>query len=153
MGVEGESSNRVRVQHDAGDRFKIKIRQHDLAVDQPVEDGGAGTAPTPTELFVARLASRVASYVRRFLSRRGLPVDRLAVSSEVELAARTHRVGGIRPLVEGLGALTEEQRTSVLAVASRCTVHNSLPQAPDVTIATEAAWTARVESAAELPLG
>lgn len=139
MGVEGESSNRVRVQYDSGDRFKIKIRQHELTVDQPVEDGGADTAPTPTELFVASLSSCVAFYVRRFLSRRGLSVDRLAVTSEVELAARPHRVGAIRLLIEGLGDLTEEQRSSLLAVASRCTVHNSLRQAPNVTIATEVA--------------
>lgn len=139
MAGDGALSNQVRVQYDRGDRFTIKIRQHDLTVDQPVEDGGGDTAPTPTELFVASLASCVAFYVRRFLSRRGLPVDRLAVTSEMELAARPHRVGAIRLLIEGQGELTVEQREGLLAVAARCTVHNSLRQAPDVTIATRAA--------------
>jgi uncharacterized OsmC-like protein len=45
--------------HLDGDRFAISIRDHMITVDQPVADGGQDTAPTPTELFVASLASCV----------------------------------------------------------------------------------------------
>ncbi len=50
----------ITVSHVAGDRFAIELGEHTLMVDQPIQDGGEGTAPTPTELFVASLASCVA---------------------------------------------------------------------------------------------
>ena len=50
----------LTVRHLGGDRFRIESRGHTLTVDQPTEDGGTNTAPTPTELCVASLASCVA---------------------------------------------------------------------------------------------
>ncbi len=41
---------RLRVDHEAGDRFRVAVRQHTLSVDQRHADGGGDTAPPPTEL-------------------------------------------------------------------------------------------------------
>jgi hypothetical protein len=70
----------VTVQHVDGDRFTIGIRDHLIAVDQPDIEGGEDTAPTPTELFVASLASCVAFYARRYLARHKLPTTGLRVT-------------------------------------------------------------------------
>lgn len=43
------------------------VRGHRVVVDQPTDDGGEDTAPTPTELFVAGLASCVAFYAHDYL--------------------------------------------------------------------------------------
>ena len=82
-GRDGEP-RALTVAHRGGDRFRIRVRGHEIDVDQPVGDGGEDTAPTPTELFVAGLASCVAFYARRYLARHGLPRRR----------ARSH--GGVR---------------------------------------------------------
>lgn len=124
----------LRVEYETGDRFRIAVRQHTITVDQPVGDGGEDSAPTPTELFIASLASCVAFYVRRYLSRRGHPVEGLAVSSEVDFASHPHRVGGITLQVQLPYQLTEDEREALLGVASRCTVHNTLKQPPLVQI-------------------
>jgi hypothetical protein len=50
----------VRVDYRHGDRFDIRIRDHMVTVDQPADVGGDDAGPTPTELFVAGLASCVA---------------------------------------------------------------------------------------------
>ncbi len=125
----------VRVEHESGDRFRVSMRQHTLHVDQPEMDGGEDTAPTPTELFIASLAACVGFYVRRFLSRHGHPVDGLAVTSKVEYATRPYRVSRISLRVDGVSQLPPEVQESLLSVAARCTVHNSLRQPPEVSIA------------------
>ncbi|MDF2146736.1 OsmC family protein [Knoellia sp. p5-6-4] len=79
----------MHVGHLDGDRFEIGIRRHRVTVDQPVDAGGEDTAPTPTELFIASLASC------------GVP---------------------------------ESRREPLLAVASHCTVHNTLTTEPEVAI-------------------
>ncbi len=124
----------IRVGHLEGDRFEIAVRGHTLTVDQPVEDGGRDTAPTPTELFVASLASCIAFYARRYLSRHGLATEGLSVSAHYSMAARPTRVGEVVLRIELPPGVPEGKRDALLAVASHCTVHNTLEQSPSVSI-------------------
>src|SRR5947207_15964088 len=81
---------------DVGERYLLDISGHRLAVDQPVEDGGADTAPTPTELFVAGLAACIAFYAGRYLTRHDVPRDGLRVAVDWQMAdARPARVGAV----------------------------------------------------------
>ena len=125
----------LHVSHVADDRFTIGIRGHVIAVDQPVADGGADTAPTPTELFVASLAGCVAFYARRFLARHGLPEEGLQVTVDYEMGSRPARVTRIDLRIGLDGDLPEDKAKALLAVASHCTVHNTLVEAPDVMVA------------------
>ena len=125
----------MNVRHLGGDRFAIEIRGHTVTVDQPIEVGGEDTAPTPTELFIAGLTSCVAFYARRYLARHGLPSDGLSVQGEYTLGGKPARVSDITIRVTPPDGLPEERRDAFLAVASHCTVHNTLLQPPDVEIA------------------
>ncbi len=105
-----------------------------ITVDQPISDGGEDTAPTPTELFVASLASCVAFYARRYLSRHSLPTGGLAVTAEYQMGSRPARVSDIQVGIRVPDGVPMERRAALLAVASHCTVHNSLADAPQVTV-------------------
>lgn len=126
--------NHVTVRHLEQDRFSIGVRGHILYVDQPESAGGTDTAPTPTELFVAGLASCVGFYARRYLARHGIATDGLAVSADFETGGRPNRVTRIIIAVEPPPGLPEERRAAFLAVASHCTVHNTLADPPEVAI-------------------
>lgn len=65
--------------HEDVDRFGVRIRGHEFEVDQP-DSGDA--APTPTELFVASLASCVAFYAGRLCTRHGVDPTGLGVTCE-----------------------------------------------------------------------
>jgi uncharacterized OsmC-like protein len=128
------TSQVIRVDHKEGDLFEIGIRDHLVHVDQPVDAGGSDTAPTPTELFVASLASCVAFYVRRYLSRHSLPSDGLSVAAEFTMAERPARVGQVDVSIDLAQGVPDERRDALLAVASHCTVHNTLEDPPEVRI-------------------
>jgi putative redox protein len=124
----------IEVRHLGQDRFAIEVRKHTISVDQPADDGGTDTAPTPTELFVAGLASCVAHYAHRYLTRHGLSSDGLQVTATYEIALRPTRVGQVRIDIVPPPSLPSSRREALLAVASHCTVHNSLTQPPSVDI-------------------
>ena len=128
-------SEQLRVRHLDGDRFAIDVRGHTITVDQPVDSGGEDTAPTPTELFIASLAGCVAFYARRYLARHEIPSDGLGVSVAFEMGGRPNRVTAISVEVTPPAELPAERLDAFLAVASHCTVHNTLVQAPDVQVA------------------
>jgi putative redox protein len=127
----GTNTATIRVAHQGGDRLLIETRGHELRSDQPVEDGGEDTAPTPTELFLAGLAGCVAFYGARFLRRHGLSTAGLAVTCSYAWAANPTRIGEVDLMVEA-PALTPKLREAFTKVIEHCTVHNTLRQPPVV---------------------
>ena len=124
----------VVVVHEEGDRFALTIRGHRIVVDQPVEDGGGDAGPTPTELFVASLASCIAFYAGRFLRRHNQSDEGLAVRATFHMSSdRPARVGWIRLEVD-VPQLPASKLDALLAVINHCTVHNSMRTHPNVRI-------------------
>ena len=130
----GTPQHTVHVEHQGGDRFGIAVRGHTLTVDQPADAGGEDSAPTPTELLVASLASCVAFYARRYLARHGLPTHGLGVDAGFEMGAHPARVSAVDVRLHLPDGVPESRRGPLLAVARHCTVHNTLEHAPDVVI-------------------
>ncbi|WP_427170268.1 OsmC family protein [Arthrobacter sp. 92] len=129
------ASQPVHVAHRGGDRFDINVRGHLIRTDQPVSDGGEDTGPTPTELFIASLAACVAFYARRYLDRHGLPTEGLAAAAEFSMGSRPARVARIEVRLTIPDGVPAERREALLAVASHCTVHNSLITTPEISVA------------------
>ena len=131
----GDPPGRVAVRYIDGDLYAISTRGHQVLVDQPVADGGRDASATPTELLVASLASCVAFYAGRYLLRHRLDRTGLAVTAEFAMADdRPARVGAVRLRITVPGGVPPQRTDALLAVASHCTVHNTLRQHPDISI-------------------
>jgi uncharacterized OsmC-like protein len=116
----------------------MEARGHVMFADQPVEDGGDDTAPTPTEIFVSGVGACVAFYAERFLRRHGLSATGLTVACDYWWAEQPHRIGAIHVTVKAPG-LTDGQRDAFMRVIERCTLHNTLKVPPQVQIHVESA--------------
>jgi len=124
----------MSVSYGGGDRFTASARGHLIEVDQPEADGGEDTAPTPTELLVASLATCVAFYARRYLKRHDLPTDGLAVEVDWDLVKNPARLGPVTVRLTVPEGVPDDRREPLLKMASHCTVHNTLVQAPEIDI-------------------
>ncbi|HUR14614.1 MAG TPA: OsmC family protein [Mycobacteriales bacterium] len=125
----------LTVAHQGDDRFTIAVRGHEVRIDQPVDDHGSDTGPTPVELLVGALGSCVAHYARRYLRRHELPQEGLRVDASWESATSPSRVGTITLVITLPPGVPEERRAPLLAVASHCTVHNSFEHPPAISVA------------------
>ncbi|MEV0185988.1 OsmC family protein [Streptomyces sp. NPDC050625] len=84
------------------------------------------------------MATCVAFYAGRYLHRHGLPRAGLRVRTEFTMATdRPARVATLHVVVVPPPELPEQRRAALLAVASHCTVHNTLHQPPEIDIALE----------------
>jgi putative redox protein len=122
----------LEVRHETLDRFRIRIRAHDVVVDQPrpaSDDGG----PTPTELFVASLAACAGFYARRFLARHGLSDGGLAVACDFEWAPDHSRIDSVALRIEVPGGVPDGLRPALLRSVDHCTVLDSIRHGPAVT--------------------
>ncbi|GGZ86675.1 MULTISPECIES: OsmC family protein [Streptomyces] len=126
-----EAPGVVEVLPVAGDAYAIRIRGHELTVDQPLTDGGKDTAPTPVELFVAAVASCAAHYAGRFL---GAGRAGLRVRAQFRMAAdRPARVASLSLTVVA-PQLPTERPAALRAVVSHCTVTNSMASPPEMEL-------------------
>lgn len=125
---------RIDVDPVDGDLYAIDIRSHALAVDQPLDAGGADAAPTPVELCASALASCTAHYAGGYLDRHGLSRDGLHVTADYTMARdRPARIASVAIEVAAPG-LPPERAPGLLAAVRRCTVKNTLDRPPDVTV-------------------
>ncbi|MCI3278225.1 OsmC family protein [Streptomyces cylindrosporus] len=137
-GTSAPDVHGLDVTHVHGDAYDVDIRGHRLLVDQPMEAGGTDVAPTPVELFAASLATCVAFYAGRYLKRHGLPRHGLRVHTEFTMAAEPPaRVDSLRLTITPPPALSAQRHAALLAVASHCTVHNTLRLPPRIDIGLE----------------
>lgn len=122
----------ITARHQGGQRFAIRIRGHELIVDQPPSAGGADTGPSPTELFVASLVGCVAHYGHSFLARHGI-VAALGAEADwwVDLGAERLTRAVIRVQAPSLPA---ELAAGFRTVVEHCLVHNTLREEPGVAI-------------------
>jgi putative redox protein len=135
MGQALADEDQMEIRFITGESYEISVRGHRVVVDQPEQDGGDDLAPTPTELLVASLASCVAFYAGRYLTRHGYSRDGLTVSTRFDMATdRPARVSGVEIIVKVPTDLPEERRPALAAVVEHCTVHNTLRNPPPVSI-------------------
>jgi putative redox protein len=116
----------IVVTHDSGVRFAIRIRSHELIVDQTLAGGGADSGPTPIELLGASLGSCIAYYVHHFFHTRGLPADAIRVEVTQAGESNPNRVGSFRAKVFLPAEIPSRYLTLLKRVIDACPAHNTL---------------------------
>ncbi len=125
----------VQVSYLGGESYEIATRGHSVLTDQPASQGGEEAAMTPTDLLVASLSSCIAFYAGRYLVRHGLNRDGLGVTADFTVATdRPARVDHVTLKIRVPAGIPPGREAALLAVASHCTVHNTMRHAPDIAI-------------------
>ncbi len=110
---------REKLTHD------VKVGNHSVTVDEPVESGGDGLGPSPQELLAAALASCTAVTMEMYAQRKGWDVSGLAVDCRYTPAERGCPTRF--DLVFKMPAhLDEEQIERLQVIAAKCPVHRTL---------------------------
>jgi putative redox protein len=116
---------KVTATRQSGYRHVVKVRGHELTADEPAEQGGSDSAPTPEELLAASLASCTAITMEMYAKRKGWEIGDVEVACDFEPSERG------KPtqfnLVLRLPAdLPEEQVERLRVIAAKCPVHRTL---------------------------
>jgi putative redox protein len=104
-------------------RHVIQIRDHELAVDGSVEEGGTDSGPSPHDLYDAAVSSCKALTMVWYAKRKGIPLRDVQVTVERDASAERQGVYRLATKLHLGGELTDAQRQDLLAVASKCPVH------------------------------
>ncbi|MFA5645322.1 MAG: OsmC family protein [Candidatus Ratteibacteria bacterium] len=124
--------DRMVVHYVSGRKFNTSIRNHPLEVDLPLDQKGGDTAPTPTELFVASLASCMGYYVLFYCERTNLDPSGMEVEAEFEKLP--DRVKKIVIKITLPSATTVAQKEEASVWAHKCFIHKTLLNTPEMSV-------------------
>jgi putative redox protein len=118
-------SMKATVQRAGAFRQTLKIRDHQLVVDEPLDQGGDDTGPSAQELLAASLASCTAITMEMYARRKGWDVGDVEVSCDYTPAERgcPTRFNLVMRFPE---SLSEEQVERLRVIAAKCPVHRTL---------------------------
>jgi putative redox protein len=103
----------------------LEIRSHHVTADEPEENGGDDTGPSPQELLAASLASCTAITIEMYAKRKGWNIGDLGVDVNYEPAQRGSPTK-FKMQVRFPKELPEEQREKLMQIAAKCPVHRTL---------------------------
>jgi Predicted redox protein, regulator of disulfide bond formation len=106
-------------------RQAVKIRDHSLTVDEPTDQGGEDTGPSPEELLAASLASCTAITMEMYAQRKGWDVGDVEVTCDYTPAERGSptRFNLVMRLPDNL---SDEMVQRLRVIAAKCPVHRTL---------------------------
>lgn len=110
---------------DAGYRHTVKVRSHELTVDEPRDQGGGDSGPDPQELLAASLASCTAVTMEMYAQRKGWDIGGIEVTAQYTAAERGCPTR-FNLLLRFPDTLNDDQVDKLQVIAAKCPVHRAL---------------------------
>jgi putative redox protein len=124
----------ITVTRKSGLVFEYKVREHTVASDMSVSDGGTGAAPSPAELLAGALGACIAMTVQSYCDSNGYTGGDVGVSLTFEFADSPKRVGAITVDVELPDGVPEARREAIRNLIARCPIQETLNKPPRVDV-------------------
>ena len=107
-----------------------------ISTDQPVLQGGAGSAPTPFDLFLASIGTCAGLYALKFCEQRNLDTEGLSVELTTVKDADGKRLAEIRIEVTLPPSFPEKYREALLRAVDQCKVKRHILEPPKFQVTT-----------------
>ena len=119
-----------------GDNYKIDVDYKGFTVktDQPVRDGGDGTAPGPFDYFLVSLAACAGFYAVAFCRERKIPMEGLGVVMTTERGEVSKMIDKMTITVDLPAGFPEKYRFALVKAIDHCTVKAHIQRAPQFEI-------------------
>jgi len=127
----------MKITFPGGSKVNAEINGMVIPTDQPPEDGGEGSAPSPFDYFLASLGTCAGVYTLNFCQLRGIATEGLVLTQRTEFIDAE---GGKRRLAKVAMEITlpplfpDKYRNAIVKAAGLCTVKKVLMDPPEFEI-------------------
>jgi len=131
-----DAPREIRVTFPGGLKVDAEYKGFVVKTDQPVRDGGEGTAPSPFDLFLVSLATCAGFYTLAFCRERGIPTEKAGVVMRMERNPETRMIVRIAIEIEVPPEFPDKYRRAIIKAVDSCSVkaHILKPPVIDVSV-------------------
>jgi putative redox protein len=114
---------------------RISMRGHLLVADEPLDNGGKDSGPTPTELVLSGLAACTTSTLRMYADKKGWEVERIDVEIGIHIEKTAEgQISHIESVINISGNLDADQKNRMLEIAGKCPIHRLLSNPIEINL-------------------
>jgi ribosomal protein S12 methylthiotransferase accessory factor len=121
----------IKVTFPGGMRVDAEYKGRVIETDQPVYQGGEGTAPAPFDLFLASIATCSGFYVLAFCQKRGISIEKASVVMKTERNPESKMIEKISIEVHLPPEFPEKYKNAMLKAVDTCSVKAHIMTPPE----------------------
>jgi putative redox protein len=124
----------IKVTFPGGLKVDAEYKGFVVKTDQPVHQGGEGTASSPFDLFLISIATCAGFYAVAFCKERDIPTDKAGIVMRMEKSPETKLIGKISIEIKLPPDFPERYKRAIIKAVDTCTVKAHLVRPPAIEI-------------------
>jgi ribosomal protein S12 methylthiotransferase accessory factor len=124
----------IAVSFPGGKKVNAQIGGLIVQTDQPVEDGGEGSAPAPFALFLASLATCAGYYALQFCLSREIPTNGMSLKTTCTFDETERRYTAVDIVLTLPTGFPEKYRDAIVRAMDACAVKKHILNPPKFTV-------------------
>jgi putative redox protein len=133
------ATNEIRIIFGGGLKVDAEYKGFLIQTDQPVNEGGEGSAPSPFDYFLVSLAACAGFYVLEFCQARKIVTDRLGVTMTTERGAVSKMIERVTIHIDLPPGFPDKYRGPIVKAVDHCAVKAHILRPPQFEIVTRSA--------------
>ncbi len=126
----------MRISFQGNKKVSADFSGFNVLTDQPKDDGGDASAPSPFQLFLASLGTCAGYFVLSFCQKRGIPTEGIELVQMAHWDDEKHLVSKVALEIRVPNSFPEKYKNSLISAANLCTVKRHLQEPPQFEIVT-----------------
>lgn len=126
---------KITVRQLEGMKLEAVVNGHTLRTDLPPDKGGEGSAPSPSDLLLAAVATCSTYMALMYFTTREMDTKGLSIGLEYETDEKTHQITKIVTLVTVPEGFPEKHRASLERAVHACPVKKHLKESIELETA------------------
>ncbi len=129
----------MEISFPGGKKVDADFKGFTIKTDQGEKDGGEGSAPTPSFLFLASLGTCAGLYALNFCEKRKIDTTQLKLALEFNTHKKTNMVEKIRLKLTLPPDFPEKYKPAIIKAVDLCYVKKHLHEPPEFETITQSA--------------
>jgi ribosomal protein S12 methylthiotransferase accessory factor len=129
--MEGDTVMAMEISFPGGKKVDAAFKGFTIKTDQSEKDGGEGSAPTPSFLFLASLGTCAGYYALNFCQKRKIDTQELRLVLDFKNNKKSHMVEKIRMTLTQPPDFPEKYIPAIVKAVDLCYVKKHLHEPPE----------------------
>ncbi|MBR3603930.1 MAG: OsmC family protein [Elusimicrobiaceae bacterium] len=126
----------MKITFEGNKKVRVRVKNFDVWTDQPKEQGGDASAPTPIDLFLASLGSCCGVFVLNFLKQHDLP-ENVYLTLDPVWNISDYVIEKIKVSIHTPSGFPSKYENALIEVAKRCLVARHVKIEHDISLVKE----------------
>jgi putative redox protein len=126
----------MEITFDGGKIITAHVNGHKIITDRPIDAGGANSAPSPFELFLASIGTCAGIHVKTFCDNRNISTDKIKVIQTEQYDELTGLPTHINIDIQLPVDFPEKYKKAIIALVNFCRVKEEIVNPPKFTVIT-----------------